>query len=84
MFTSFCHAGPAVTPSYKTDVEDEENGKQIVCYSNSYWRAVEAPFEFLRMSDLIPYSQTKAVINGEQESLKEFEKMGIILRIKQL
>ena len=27
MFTSFCQARPAVTPGYKTDVEDKENGK---------------------------------------------------------
>lgn len=25
--TSFCQAGPAVTPGYETDVEDEEHGK---------------------------------------------------------
>ena len=49
--TSFCEARPAVTPGYETNVEDEENRKEIVCYSDSYRCTDEPPFELLRWSD---------------------------------
>ena len=47
--TSFGKTWPAITPGYKTDVEDEEKGKEIVCYGNSYRCTGEAPIELLGM-----------------------------------